>query len=391
MSQDINDIHWTATDRAHDEAVIASAGLSIRQRKLLALMNTPVTAAKLAEAAKLPAAEIESSLKRFKSLGLAVNDEVVPPAPLQARPSTFAPMNATTTTVTVNTTSTIAPKVVTVDHSMRASAPMPEKSKLPLIAGGVAVGVLALAGWFLSRPSTPAPGASAPAAGATVATPVPAAPAPAEPAPVASVTAPIPAPAPAVPTNPLTPREIAAEKAATEKTARDAAKVAADAAKAAAAQKANPTAAATPAPTPVAAPAAAPVATPAPVPVAPAPTSAPVAAAPTPTPTPAIAAPTPAPVAAAPPAAARPAPAAPREAKLLERVEPAFPRGAEVDSGTIRARLTVNGNGAVTGVEITEATPPRVFDRAVRAALLQWKYEAIGETSTKLVEISFKR
>jgi TonB family protein len=391
MSQDINDIHWTATDRAHDEAVIASAGLSIRQRKLLALLNTPVTAAKLAEAAKLPSAEIESSLKRFKSLGLAVNDEVVPPSPLQARPSTFAPMNATTTTVTVNTTSTIAPKVVTVDHSMRASAPVPEKSKLPLIAGGVAAGALALLGWLLARPNTPAPGASAPPAGATVATPtpVPAAPAPAEPAPVTSATAPIaaPAPAPAVPTNPLTPREIAAEKAATEKTARDAAKVAADAAKAAAAQKANPTAAATPAPTPVAAPAAAPVATAAPVPVTPAPTSAPVAAAPTP----AVAAPTPAPVAAAPPAAARPTPAAPREAKLLERVEPAFPRGAEVDSGNIRARLTVNGNGAVTGVEITEATPPRVFDRAVRAALLQWKYEAIGETSTKLVEISFKR
>jgi periplasmic protein TonB len=76
---------------------------------------------------------------------------------------------------------------------------------------------------------------------------------------------------------------------------------------------------------------------------------------------------------------------------LISRVEPAFPRAAEVDRGTVRARLTVNATGAVTNVEIVEATPPRVFDRNVRSALTQWRYEGTGETQTKLVEVQFTR
>jgi periplasmic protein TonB len=76
---------------------------------------------------------------------------------------------------------------------------------------------------------------------------------------------------------------------------------------------------------------------------------------------------------------------------LISRVEPAFPRTAEVDRGTVRARLTVNATGAVTNVEIVEANPPRVFDRNVRAALAQWRYEGTGETQSKLVEVQFTR
>jgi periplasmic protein TonB len=76
---------------------------------------------------------------------------------------------------------------------------------------------------------------------------------------------------------------------------------------------------------------------------------------------------------------------------LLSRVEPQFPRNADADRGTVRARLTVNATGAVTNVEIVEANPPRVFDRNVRAALAQWRYEGTGETQTKLVEVSFQR
>jgi periplasmic protein TonB len=53
--------------------------------------------------------------------------------------------------------------------------------------------------------------------------------------------------------------------------------------------------------------------------------------------------------------------------------------------------LTVNGQGAVTNVEIIEANPPRVFDRNVRTALAQWRYEGTGESQTKLVEVNFAR
>ena len=77
--------------------------------------------------------------------------------------------------------------------------------------------------------------------------------------------------------------------------------------------------------------------------------------------------------------------------RLLERVEPAYPRNVQYENGTVRARLSVNAAGAVTGVEIISANPPRVFDRSVSTALAQWKYEATGEASSKLVEVSFQR
>ncbi|HPV23230.1 MAG TPA: TonB family protein, partial [Casimicrobium sp.] len=85
------------------------------------------------------------------------------------------------------------------------------------------------------------------------------------------------------------------------------------------------------------------------------------------------------------------APVAAREGRLLERVEPVYPRNVQYENGTVRARLSVNAAGAVTGVEIMSSNPPRVFDRSVSTALAQWKYEATGEASSKLVEVSFQR
>ena len=63
----------------------------------------------------------------------------------------------------------------------------------------------------------------------------------------------------------------------------------------------------------------------------------------------------------------------------------------DADRGTVRARLQVNASGAVTGVEIVEANPRRVFDRAVSAALQQWRYEPTGEAFSTMAEISFSR
>ena len=75
----------------------------------------------------------------------------------------------------------------------------------------------------------------------------------------------------------------------------------------------------------------------------------------------------------------------------MTRVEPTFPRGFDTDSGTVRARLQVDARGTVTGVDIVEANPPRVFDRNVRAALQQWRYEPTGEAFSTLAEIKFSR
>uniref|UniRef100_UPI0037831FB5 TonB family protein n=1 Tax=Casimicrobium huifangae TaxID=2591109 RepID=UPI0037831FB5 len=80
-----------------------------------------------------------------------------------------------------------------------------------------------------------------------------------------------------------------------------------------------------------------------------------------------------------------------REIKLVNRVEPIFPRGVDAERGTVRARLQLNAGGAVTGVEIVEANPRRVFDRAVSAALQQWRYEPTGEAFSTMAEISFSR
>jgi hypothetical protein len=277
MSDEIKNIHWTATLRARDEAAINTAGLSIRQRKLLTMMGTPITAALLADASKLPVNEVEISLKRFATLGFAISDEVIPPSPMSARPSAFATTTTTITppkpTATSAFTDASAPKTVTIDTSMRGAAPEAAKSKMPIYAGGVALTVLAAAIWFFTRSTTPPPAIAAPL---TSAAPVAAAPAPditpavTTPPVTASVA---PAVTPATPTKPPTPREIAAEKVAADKAAKDAAKVAADAAKVAAdaakvaaAQKQNPTVATTqtPATVPAAAPAPAPTPTPAP-------------------------------------------------------------------------------------------------------------------------------
>jgi len=95
-------------------------------------------------------------------------------------------------------------------------------------------------------------------------------------------------------------------------------------------------------------------------------------------------------VASAKPSAA-PEPATPR---LVSRVEPDFPAEAVrggVDSGRVLARMTLDGAGRVTNVEIVEAQPRRVFDRSVRTALAQWKFNEGAAGRTVESEIDFRR
>ena len=129
---------------------------------------------------------------------------------------------------------------------------------------------------------------------------------------------------------------------------------------------------------------------------APAPAQAPQPTAAQPAPTPAAATAPPANnvVASAAPTA-RPAPKQESAAviSVISREQPAFPRDAlrnGIESGTVRARMTISATGEVTSVAILQAQPPRVFDRAVQQALGRWKFNPGPEGRTFDTEIGFK-
>lgn len=128
---------------------------------------------------------------------------------------------------------------------------------------------------------------------------------------------------------------------------------------------------------------------------------APVAISPAPAPTPPskaaepVVAPAPAVVASAAPTS-RPAPSQDVSPviSVVAREQPEFPRDAArqgVESGAVRARLTINASGDVTNVAIVQARPLRVFDRAVTTALSRWKFNAGAEGRTYETEVSFSR
>jgi len=99
-------------------------------------------------------------------------------------------------------------------------------------------------------------------------------------------------------------------------------------------------------------------------------------------------------VAAAKPSAAPVSPPAAAGARLITRVDPDFPREAVqagVDKGTVTARMTLDDTGAVTRVEVVDATPRRIFDRAVVRALTQWRFNEGAAGRTVDAEIDFRR
>jgi protein TonB len=92
-------------------------------------------------------------------------------------------------------------------------------------------------------------------------------------------------------------------------------------------------------------------------------------------------------------AVAKPQPA-PVATRLVQRVEPEFPREAlqaGEEKGVVQARLTLDERGNVTQVEVVEARPRRLFDRAVVRALSQWKYNDGAGGRTVEVEVAFQR
>lgn len=117
--------------------------------------------------------------------------------------------------------------------------------------------------------------------------------------------------------------------------------------------------------------------------------------------------PTPLPVQPAPPAAAKPAtptnataPAAPAAraadtaVTVVNREAPSFPREAirqGVESGVVRAKITIGAAGEVTNVTIVSARPARVFDREVQTTLSRWRFNPGADGRSFETEINFQR
>lgn len=86
-------------------------------------------------------------------------------------------------------------------------------------------------------------------------------------------------------------------------------------------------------------------------------------------------------------AAAPPSHAGDAVPKILKKVPPEFPAEAArkgVDKGVLKVRVTVDGGGAVTEVEVVETQPvaARVLKPSVVSALNQWRFEGAGKPST---------
>ena len=82
------------------------------------------------------------------------------------------------------------------------------------------------------------------------------------------------------------------------------------------------------------------------------------------------------------------------EAQLVSKVDPEFPKEAAqagAEKGHVKARMTVSGSGEVVRVEVLEANPRRVFDRAVVKTLALWRYNSGPDNRQVDIEVEFKR
>src|SRR5881394_1480608 len=82
------------------------------------------------------------------------------------------------------------------------------------------------------------------------------------------------------------------------------------------------------------------------------------------------------------------------EIRPVYRVDPEFP-GEALKAGALKgkvtARMTLDAAGKVTNVEIVDALPRRLFDRAVQRALADWRYAEGAAGRIVEVEIAFKQ
>ena len=86
--------------------------------------------------------------------------------------------------------------------------------------------------------------------------------------------------------------------------------------------------------------------------------------------------------------------AAPGESQVVSKVDPEFPREAAVagvDKGMVKARMTIDATGEVTRVEVLDAQPRRVFDRAVVKTLSQWRFNTGNSGRVVEIDVNFTR
>ena len=350
-------------------------GLAIAQRRLLSLLDQPLALDELAARPGLQADRLERDLTRLAEVGLVqvhrpagTTGPMFPPKHRPAAGREVAPPP----------TPTIAPvsrPMLTLPPAASSAAPptaSPRRVRRgrALFVGFASLAAVGLGIWFFAAPTAEPPRPPpAPRATATPARPPPA-PAPSAPArsiePVRVLVTPDPSPA------------------------RPAA-VAAPAAPAAPASAETRPAAAPPIP---------PATMPAPALVFEPPSRAPATPAPEPIAPLSLAAPAVATVA---PPQAQLAVAAPviQETRIapltltpVTREVPSYPREAlqaGVGQGTVKARLSVDAAGRVTAVDIVDAQPMRVFDRAVTRSLARWTFAPGADGRTTDVEIAFRR
>ena len=87
-------------------------------------------------------------------------------------------------------------------------------------------------------------------------------------------------------------------------------------------------------------------------------------------------------------------PALAGDIQILSKVQPEFPKEAVqagIDRGHVKARMTLDASGEVSRVEIVDANPRRVFDRAVIRTLVQWRYNTGDANRAVEVDVDFQR
>ena len=80
--------------------------------------------------------------------------------------------------------------------------------------------------------------------------------------------------------------------------------------------------------------------------------------------------------------------------QLVSKIDPEFPKEAVqagADKGRVKARMTVSSSGEVVRVEVLDASPRRVFDRAVVKTLALWKYNSGPDNRQVEIEVDFQR
>jgi len=82
--------------------------------------------------------------------------------------------------------------------------------------------------------------------------------------------------------------------------------------------------------------------------------------------------------------------------KILKKVPPEFPVEAarkNITDGRLKAKVTIDGQGSVTDVQIVEAIPAaaKVFSASATTALAKWKFEPSGKGEAFEVMLVFSQ